>query len=555
MKTVFTNTGSSVTSDVLKKEIKQFVLLGSTVDNDSTLLDLLNDSSKNNSLEGDLSKYIVSKKENISTSVVNPDRSITFTVDIIPSVLDGRHYVYAIALVADSKVYTINIFNETFNSIDNTTRNVVIKYKLSGSEINGNEFYTGDDEAYLSRRDFIEWASAHNHDDMHATKDYVINMVKEVDRIKENRETIGKLSDINSLNNSNIVNVLNEIIENVGNLNNLSIHVRDNLVNAINNISKILGTPELNLNEYNSVIEALNTIRDRVNAFHDGVFEDHVIVGDVKWSDKADSAYVGDIGTFHGDARESIVEAINEIYDIVADNKRKKHKITDIRANSSYKIFTKDQAYTGLAICELLLKGTVVCKFSIDFNKTPFTMKIYDVFIDDKLKNIVMEKSSMDPMYKDFPFGIALVYDKNDFYISVLDNEYEGKILFDRINFNYAKINSMSVLEVTDLLFSPSYPIREGAGIYNDDPANTSDFVLEKNKNYTLFDLRNKLEAKVELRNGDTTIASFKLTSNGSGEVGVHDVLCEYPIDTNYYYYKFDNTKVTSTKEVQNFLG
>lgn len=515
MKSIVTNLGSSVTADIFKDKMQKFVLLGSRSDNDTTLIDILennNITDNNINNQSNISNYIITQSTDIDTSMITNDKTLVITLNLQPGFIDPVYYVYAIALTDESgEIYAITIFGENFNSISEAGEIITIRFKLTGTDISGNEFSTVSDEAYITRREFIEWANNHNHDKEYVTIRKLNDVVNELDQIKENKGTIGRLEDIKSLNNSNIVNVLNEIIENLGDINSLDVTTRDSIVSAINKIYSIIGDPK-KLTKYDNIIESLEEIRQIVENSSGGVFADGVKVEDVNWGDKTDLTYVGDINLYRGNEKGSIVDSLNEIYDETIGNNNKIHKISQISTNTNYKIFDKSQDYSGLMKITTFKNSLINSYFEVEINTTPETVKIQNVNIKDELLDVGIIDRNVS--INNYIYGLSIVYNDRCLYLSVFSNEdKDGNILYDKIYIDYIKMNATSNLVEEPFSSEGSIAIREGAGNVIINPYLEISHPISANKKYKLFDKNNSNKRKGSLTfyNRQTVHLSFDI--------------------------------------------
>lgn len=530
MKSIITNLGSSVTADIFRMKMKKFVLMGSRSDNDTTLINILDnntitDTNINN--QSNISNYIITKPVDIDTSMITNDKTLVITLNLQPGFIDPTYYIYAIALIDETgDIYAISMFSENFNSISESGEIITIRFKLTGTDIIGNEFNTVSDESYITRREFIEWANNHNHDKQYATIRYLNNIIDELDQIKENKGTIGRLEDIKSLNNNNIVNVLNEIIENLGDINSLDVTTRDSVVSAINKIYSIIGNPN-KLTKYDNIIESLEDIRYIAENPKGGVFADSVKVEDVNWTDKADLFYVGDLNQYHGVEKGSIVDSLNEIYDETIGNNNKVHKITQISPNTNYKIFDKTQDYSGLIKITTFKNSIINSYFEIEVNLIPDSIKIKNVKISEYLKNLNLNSQQGWDNLSDYDFGISIIFRDRDLFLSVkTDEDLYGDKIFDKIEINYVKVNATSNLIEENFDPSFSIPIRENSGIYIDSSIKNKVIDLnEKNKVYNILNTNKEFEAKIKLKNFTSTQVFFEIKSVGSGDFVIQNLV------------------------------
>lgn len=530
MKSIITNLGSSVTADVFRMKMKKFVLIGSRSDNDTTLTNILDnntitDTNINN--QSNISNYIITKPADIDNSMITNDKTLVITLNLQPGFIDPTYYIYAIALVDETgDIYAISMFSENFNSISEAGEIITIRFKLTGTDIIGNEFISVSDESYITRREFIEWANNHNHDKQYATIRYLNNIIDELDQIKENKGTIGRLEDIKSLNNNNIVNVLNEIIENLGDINSLDVTTRDSIVSAINKIYSIIGDPK-KLTKYDNIIESLEDIRHMAENSSGGVFVDGVKVEDVSWGDKADLVYVGDLNNYHGAEKGSIVESLNEIYDEAIGNRAKVHSLTKIKSNINYKIFEKTQDYKGTMTISIYNKSILKCIFDVELNLIPNSIKIKNVKISEDLKNLNLTSQDGWDILSNYDFGLSIVFRDRDLFLSIkTDVDLDGNKIFDKIEINYMKVNSMSNLVEENFDPTSSIPIRENSGIYIDSSIKNKVIELDdKDKIYNILNTNKEFEAKVKLKNFTSTQVYFEVKSVGSGDFVIQNLV------------------------------
>lgn len=530
MKSIITNLGSSVTADVFRMKMKKFVLIGSRSDNDTTLTNILDnntitDTNINN--QSNISNYIITKPADIDNSMITNDKTLVITLNLQPGFIDPTYYIYAIALVDETgDIYAISMFSENFNSISEAGEIITIRFKLTGTDIIGNEFISVSDESYITRREFIEWANNHNHDKQYATIRYLNNIIDELDQIKENKGTIGRLEDIKSLNNNNIVNVLNEIIENLGDINSLDVTTRDSIVSAINKIYSIIGDPK-KLTKYDNIIESLEDIRHMAENSSGGVFADGVKVEDVSWGDKADLVYVGDLNNYHGAEKGSIVESLNEIYDEAIGNRAKVHSLTKIKSNINYKIFEKTQDYKGTMTISIYNKSILKCIFDVELNLIPNSIKIKNVKISEDLKNLNLTSQDGWDILSNYDFGLSIVFRDRDLFLSIkTDVDLDGNKIFDKIEINYMKVNSMSNLVEENFDPTSSIPIRENSGIYIDSSIKNKVIELDdKDKIYNILNTNKEFEAKVKLKNFTSTQVYFEVKSVGSGDFVIQNLV------------------------------
>lgn len=530
MKSIITNLGSSVTADVFRSKMKKFVLIGSRSDNDTTLTNILEnntitDTNINN--QSNITNYIITKPEDIDNSMITSEKTLVITLNLQPGSIDPTYYVYAVALVDETgDIYAISTFSENFNSISEAGEIITIRFKLTGTDIIGNEFILVSDESYITRREFIEWANNHNHDKQYATIRYLNSIIDEMNQIKENKGTIGRLEDIKSLNNNNIVNVLNEIIENLGDINSLDVTTRDSIVSAINKVYSIIGDPK-KLTKYDNIIESLEEVRNLAENSKGGVFADGVIVQDVEWADKADFTYVGDINSYHGAEKSSIIDSLNEIYDEAIGNRAKVHNIPKIKTNTNYKIFEKTQDYKGTMTVSIYNKSILKCIFDVELNLIPNSIKIKNVKISDDLKNLNLSSQNDWTKLADYDFGLAFIFKDRDLYLSVkTDEDLAGNKIFDKIVINYMKVNTTSNLVEENFDPTFSIPIRENSGVYIDSSIKNKTIELnEKNKIYNILNTNKEFEAKVRLKNFTSTQAYFELKSVGSGDFVIQNLV------------------------------
>lgn len=540
MKNLITNYGKGLAATAFKNSITKFVLIGASTNNDTSLSSLLD---KDTSVVKDfnifdntspLFSYIITELSPISTSMVDNDRRMIFKIELRPNFIPEREFVYAIALTDDQgNVCSISSFKTPFNRVNDAGEIITIKHILASDEISGNDFnILSDGDAYLTREEFVSWISNHNHDDRSVSKRELSDAITIIDDKKADNTLIGNLNSVNTADKSSIEKILNEIIDHIGDMSKLDSILRNNIVDSLIKLREELGDhTDLNIVSSNFV-DALNKLKEEIDTAPEPNFKDNVSVGDVYWSDKADISYIGDINDYHGSAKNTIISALNEIYDQMLPNSNSVHIIDRININVNYKLFDVSQNYNGTVKVKFIRKDILVTSFKVDVNTLPNSIKIYDVFIDDSIKtlNIISENNNLE----NYILGFAIVFKDGNLYLSVkTDKDDNGDKLFDTIEINYADTNTISVLTEEPFSSEGSIAIREGSGNYIDDAyKHVSIDILDTDKKYTILNATKKFDARVYLTKDDIVVSAFDISSDGYGDFST----------SNHRYRDIDNT-------------
>lgn len=543
MKNLITNHAKLLSIELFKEDIVDYVLIGSTLENDTTLKDLLTKIESNTpdynikDKASALYPFIISQPKKIASSTIDNTVNLIFTLYIESNDVTKKKFIHGICLLnKDGDIYTINRFEKPFNSINGSTEKILLKYAILtiDSKLNNKTKVISDNDAFVTRSEFSSYINDYKTNENYVTHTRLNHLLDEMDQVKLDNSVVGQLSDVQAINKSSVVNILNEIITNIGLLDHLTTHEKTSIVNALNSIKTEFGNyDELNIPDAVSVIDAVNKLYEIIKN-KKTLFKDNIRPEDVKWSDKANVLYIGDIDGFNGKTRTTIIDALNEIYDLIG-NTAKFHTITEIRQMTNYKLYDNTQDYKGTLGFKFFKADDIVFCFNMDLNIVPNSHKYTDVYVNPSILNSNPKvfrphgqgynQNLFKPYAQNYRYGFSICFVDNEVFLSISEyrkfDNYGKKIddvWYDKIIIDYNKMNTNSVLEINN--FSPigSTTIKNDYGEYEDPNKVGYDVLLNPGGYTPLFNLHTKFNAHVKIMEDGNKYPIYEADFSSAGD-------------------------------------
>lgn len=567
MKSIITNYGKSLAIESFQNIITKYALIGTTTKDDQTLVDILNKDSTilenlniiNRNPTNILTKYIISDAGIIDSKMIDNKLRLLFQINLDESKMPIKKFVYAIALADDSgEVYSVSSFAESFNALKDATETIKIIHNIINPEnMEENLTYVKDGDFFITRDEMSSFINNHTHKEL-VNKIELNNSINALDDKKVDKVILGDLNDVNSINKTSVVSIFNEIINKIGNLDQLTTTEKTSIVSSINELkSKIGDIPNSIHNSgpdqfiYTDVKDGLDKLFQKIKDIPEPHFKDGFNTKDVNWNDKADVRFIGDLDSFHGNTRESIMAAINEIFDLVGV-RYLFHTLTNLEiVKGNWLLYDGSTDYKGSIYIKAYRSGKEVIKATLDIDTyKSYYLKIKDVLFSDDIKNMqLMVNSDISGLNSNYVFGFSICYDETNkkLYLSILTNKNsQNEIIYDKLELNYGPMDSKSLFIKEAFNNANSVPLIENAGHYFNISSNEielSFFSTIKNTYYRIFKHNSPFKGMLKFYKNDSMLGYCDISYfEGMKEPLINNV--QLFTENELLYYKSDENEI-----------